>query len=238
MTSRILALAIVVGGLLAGATPLSAQESLLKTLAAFFGMSQSPSQLRSGSGEALAGEIWLVPAAGGTKSRLTREAVYHSPVFLPDGKALLALRSDALVRIDVPGGTVTELMRLPGVMRLVGIASASPDEVAVLSVVNGQSRIEIFELGSGRRRIIRHDPQDGRDQLMLAYAEGDEREYAGVRVYTDEQSTSIRQWTDVFIQSGGGPAVDLTNGNGLSSRQPALSHDRALVAYVNVGRGR
>ena len=129
-------------------------------------------------------------------------------------------------------------LRLPGVMRLVGIASASPDEVAVLSVVNGQSRIEIFELGSGRRRIVRHDPQDGRDQLMLAYAEGDEREYAGVRVYTDEQSTSIRQWTDVFIQSGGGPAADLTNGNGLSSRQPALSHDRALVAYVNVGRGR
>jgi hypothetical protein len=32
--------------------------------------------------------------------------------------------------------------------------------------------------------------------------------------------------------------VNLTNGNGLSSRQPALSHDRALVAYVNVGRGR
>ena len=238
MTSRILAFAIVVGGFFAGATSLSAQESLLKTLAAFFGISQSPSQLRSSSGDAVAGEIWLVPAAGGAKSRLSREAVYHSPVFLPGGKSLLALRGEALVHIDIPGGTVTELMRLPGVTRLVGVARERPDEVAVLALVNGQSRIEIFEISTGRRRIVRHDPQDGRDRLMLAYAEGDEREYGSVRVYTDEQSTSIRQWTDVFIQTGGGPAVDLTNGNGLSSRQPALSHDGALVAYVNVGRGR
>ena len=219
--SRILALALAAGGLFACVGSLSAQESLLKTLAGFFGISQSPNQLRSGSGEAVAGEIWLVPAAGGAKTRLTREGGYRSPIFLPDGKALLALRDDALVRVDLPGGSVTELAKVPGVTRLVGAARERPDDVAVVAVSDGRSRIEILERGSGRRRIVRHDPQDSRDRLMLAYAEGDDREYGSVRVYTDEQSTSIRQWTDVFIQSGGGPAVDLTNGNGLSSRQPA-----------------
>ena len=238
VTSWILALVIVAGGLFAAGRPLSAQDWLLKGLVDFFGISRSVSQLRSSSGDTVAGEIWLVPAAGGAKTRLTREGGYRSPVFLPDGKALLALGDDALVRIDIPGGSVTELAKVPGVTRLVGVSRERPDEVAVVAVSDGKPRVEIFERGSARRRIVRHDPQDERDGLMLAYAEGDEREYGSVRVYTEKQSTSIRQWTDVFIQSGGGPAVDLTNGNGLSSRQPALSHDGSLVAYVNVGRGR
>ena len=234
--SRLLALAVAAGVACAGSV--SAQESVWQTLAGFFGMSQSPSQLRSGSGEPVAGEIWLIPAAGGEKTRLTADGAYSSPVFLPDGKALLALRDDALVRIEVPGGTVTELARVPGVTRLIGVARERPDDLAVLAVGDGRPRIEILERSSGRRRAVRHDPQSSRDRLMLAYAEGDEREYGSVRVFIDDQSTSLRQWTDVFIQTAGRPQVDLTNGNGISSRQPALSHDGALVAYVNVGRGR
>jgi Tol biopolymer transport system component len=234
--SRLLALAAAVGVLCAGSV--SAQESIWQKLADFFNMSQSPIQLRSGSGEPVAGEIWLVPAAGGAKTRLTAEGGYSSPVFLPDGKALLALRGDVLVRIDVNGGTVTELARVPGVTRLVGVGRERPDDLAVLAVGDGGPRIDIFERSSGRRRTVRHDPKSSPDRLMLAYVEGDEREYGSVRVFIDDQRTSLRQWTDVFIQTAGRPPVDLTNGNGISSRQPALSHDGALVAYVNVGRGR
>jgi Tol biopolymer transport system component len=234
--SRLLAVAVAAGVLCAASVP--AQESLWQTLAGFFGISQSPSQLRSGSGEPVEGEIWLVPAAGGAKTRLTADGGFSSPVFLPDGKALLALRDDRLVRVEIAGGAVTELGRVPGVTRLVGIARERPDDLAVVAVGDGRSRIEIVEPGSGRRRIVRHDPQSSRDRLMLAYAEGDEREYGSVRVFTDERSTSFRQWTDVFIQTAGGPPVDLTNGNGISSRQPTVSPDGALVAYVNIGRGR
>ena len=236
LRSRLLALAVAAGVLCVGSV--SAQESVWQTLAGFFGMSQSPSQLRSGSSEPVAGEIWLVPAAGGARTRLTAEGGFSSPVFLPDGKALLALRDDVLVRIEITGGTVTELALVPGVTRLVGVARERPDDLAVLAVGDGRPRIEIFERSSGRRRAVRHDPQSGRDRLMLAYAEGDEREYGSVRVFIDERSTSFRQWTDVFIQTAGRPPVDLTNGNGIGSRQPALSHDGALVAYVNVGRAR
>lgn len=233
---RIMAFAVATGVLCAGSV--SAQESVWQALAGFFGMSQSPSQLRSGSGEPVVGEIWLVTAAGGAKTRLTAEGGYSSPVFLPDGKALLALRDDVLARIEITGGAVTELARVPGVTRLVGIARERPDDLAVLAVGDGRPRIEILERSSGRRRPVRHDLQSSRDRLMLAYAEGDEREYGSVRVFIDEQSTSLRQWTDVFIQTAGRPPVDLTNGNGISSRQPALSHDGAVVAYVNIGRRR
>jgi hypothetical protein len=232
----LLVLAIAAGVLCVGSV--SAQESAWQILAGFFGMSQSPSQLRSGSGEPVAGEIWLVPAAGGARTRLTAEGGYSSPVFLPDGRMLLALRGDALVRIEITGGSVTEVARMPGVTRLVGVARERPDDLAVLAGADGRPRIEIFERGSGRRRAVRHDPQSSRDRLMLAYAEGDEREYGSVRVFIEERSTSFRQWTDVFIQTAGRPPLDLTDGNGISSRQPALSHDGALVAYVNVGRGR
>ena len=238
MGSRSLALAVAFGVACATSGGLCAQESLLKTLAGFFGISQSPSQLRSGDGEPVAGEIWLVPAAGGAKTRLTREGSYRSPVFLPDDKALLALRDDALVQIDIHSGSVTELARVPGVTRLVGIARERPDDLAVLTLSDGRPRIEIFERSSGRRRVVPHDPQSSGDRLMLAYAEGDEREYGSVRVYTDEQRTAFLQWTDVFIQFAGQPPADLTNGKGINSRQPTLSHDGALVAYVNSGRSR
>jgi hypothetical protein len=236
LRSRALALAAVAGVFCAGSV--SAQESVWQKLTGIFGMSQSPIQLRSGSSEPVAGEIWLVPAAGGAQTRLTAEGGYSSPVFLPDGKALLALRDDVLVRIEITGGAASELARVPGVTRLVGVARERPNDLAVLAVGDGRPRIEIFERSSGRRRAMRHDPQNSRDRLMLVYAEGDEREYGSVRIYIDEQSTSFRQWTDVFIQTAGRPPVDLTNGNGISSRQPALSHDGALVAYVNVGRAR
>jgi hypothetical protein len=42
------------------------------------------------------------------------------------------------------------------------------------------------------------------------------------------------QWTDVFLQRSGESAVNLTRGDGVSSRQPALSHDGRFVVYVGV----
>jgi hypothetical protein len=71
---------------------------------------------------------------------------------------------------------------------------------------------------------------------VVAYLAGDARDYGNVRLTIAEQQTSFRAWTDVFIQVGEQPRVNLTNGNGIASRQPALSPDKTLVAYVDVGR--
>ena len=212
-----------------------AEDSFWTTLLRVTGISASPRQQRSGDGERVAGELWLVPATGGAKSRLTRSGRFHSPIFLPGDRSVLALQEDRLARVDVANGTVEDLGPLPGVVKLVGVTRGNPNELAVLSVAGGRLHVELLDRTSGRQTIVPHDLKNDQDRLMLAYVAGEERDYGGVRVFVEDQSTSYRQLTDVFIRREGQAAVNLTRGAGVNSRQPALSHDGRLVTYVNVG---
>jgi hypothetical protein len=217
------------------ASPVRPKQGLLRKLAGLLGLPSAPTQLRSEDPN-VSGDIWMIPLSGGTKMRVTAEGNYRSPVFAPDGKSLFALRGDTLVRIALAGHAVREVARAPGVSRLAGIVPDRPNDLVMLVVDAGRLHIETLDLISRRRSVMSHDPKDPRDALVLAYLASDAREYGNVRLTVAEQHTSFRVWKDVFVQMGEQPLVNLTNGQGTSSRQPALSPDKTLVAYVNTGR--
>ena len=168
--------------------------------------------------------------------RVTPNGNYRSPVFVPDGKSLFALCGDTLVRIELADHGVREVARAPGVRRLAGIMPDRPNDLVMLVLAAGRPHLETLDLISRRRSVVWHDPNDPEDALVLAYLASDAREYGSIRLAVAEQHTSFRVWKDVFVQMGEQPPMNLTNGQGTSSRQPALSPDKTLVAYVNAGR--
>ena len=209
-------------------------QGLLSKLAGLFGLPSSPSQMR-GEDPRVGGDIWLVPVSSGAKTRVTTDGEYRSPVFAADGQALFALHGAALVRIDLANHGVRDIAPAPDVSRIAGIAPGEPSGL-ILVVEAGGRHLETFDLGSTRRTRLAHDPNNRADATVVAYLAGDARDYGNIRLTVDDQHTSFRAWKDVVVQVGEQPRVNLTNGNGVSSRQPALSPDKRLVAYVNVGR--
>jgi hypothetical protein len=71
---------------------------------------------------------------------------------------------------------------------------------------------------------------------MITYIRGEERVYGDVRLFTRSESRqgAVRavEWTDVFLQQRTAPAVNVSNGAGVSAGQPALSPDGQRVAFI------
>jgi len=215
-------------------TPARTTPGLLSKLAGLFGLPSSPSQMR-GEDPHVSGDIWLIPIPSGARVRVTTDGEYRSPVFSTDGQALFALRGAAIVRIDLANHSVREIAPVPDVSRVAGMAPDGPPAM-ILVVDAGGQHLETFDLGSMRRTPLPHDPRNPADATVVAYLAGDARDYGDIRLTVADQHTSFRTWRDVFVQMGERPPVNLTNGSGVTSRQPALSPDRTRVAYVNVGR--
>ena len=72
---------------------------------------------------------------------------------------------------------------------------------------------------------------------MLGCLRGDERERDNLRLIVKEKDPGA-VWTDIFLQRGGQSEVNLTQGQGVSSRQPAFSNDGRHVAFVRLGESR
>jgi hypothetical protein len=227
---------IAVGVVIALMGPAARQkQGLLRKLAGLLGLPSAPTQLRS-EDTAVSGDIWMISVSGGTKIHVTADGDYRSPVFVPDGESLFALRGGTLVRIELADHSVREVMPAPGVSRLAGIMPDRPNDLVMLVFDAGRLHLETLDLISRKRSVVSHDPNDPEDTLVLAYLASDAREYGSIRLAIAEQHTSFRVWKDVFVQMGEQPPMNLTKGQGASSRQPALSPDKTLVAYVNVGR--
>ena len=227
---------IAVGVVIALMAPAARQkQGLLRKLAGLLGLPSAPTQLRS-EDTGVSGDIWMISVSGGTKIRVTADGDYRSPLFVPDGKSLFALRGGTLVRIDLTDHSVREVMPAPGVSRLAGIMPDRPNDLVMLVFDAGRLDLETLDLISRKRSVMSHDPNDPEDALVLAYLASDAREYGSIRLAVAEQHTSFRVWKDVFVQMDEQPPRNLTNGQGASSRQPALSPDKTLVAYVNIGR--
>jgi hypothetical protein len=178
------------------------------------------------------GDIFLVDSEGKSASRLTQGGVFHSPLFLPRDEALLALRSDDLVRIELKGGEPQKLGALPGASRLVGIDPKNPNAVFFLADAEGRTSVQRLDWRLMQTSAVTA-PAGNEDQSMLSCIRGDERERDDSRLVVKEKDPDT-PWTDVFLQRGG-KEVNLSSGSEVSNRQPALSHNGRHVAFVRVG---
>ena len=184
------------------------------------------------------GDIMLIPSGGGEAQEVTQTGGYRSPIFLPGDDYLLALHGDRLVEISIAGGPPTEIATIAGMSspasKLVGIDPNDSNQAFLLVEAEEDSRVMLFDRSSGRTWAVTDRPTSEQEESMFSYLRGERREYGDIRLFVEPQSDPMKRWTDVFIQRGGERAVNLTNGSGVSNRQPALATGGRHVAYVRV----
>jgi hypothetical protein len=204
-------------------------------LAMVIGIGASPRMQKSPPGDRVRGDVFLLNTQGTAPAeRLTSGGGFHSPIFLPGDEKLLALEDDRLVEIDLAGGDPRPLATLAGVARLIGVHPHRPDEV--LAVVESKKWTQLVSFNLEAKRlttVIDTVPTDDRERAYTWYALGESRSYDDVRVFVEQRSNDVSTWWDVFIQREDQPAQNLSQGNGNSSRQPAMSHDGRLIAFVS-----
>jgi hypothetical protein len=168
---------------------------------------------------------------------VTSQGGFSSPIFMPGDDLLLALQGDRLLQIDLAGGAPKEIASLPGVAKLLGSHPNRPNEVLFLADVKSRARIGWFDVVSKQSGTLSYFPTDKVGQWGLKYLQDEDREVTDVRLLVKLKDPNSL-WTDIFIQRDSKVELNLTQGSGADSRQPALSHNGRHVAFVRVSDSR
>jgi hypothetical protein len=204
-------------------------------LAMIAGIGASPKMQKAPPGDLVRGDVFLmVPQTAALASRITSSGRFHSPIFLPGNEKLLALQDDHLVELSVAGNEPRTLATLPGIIRLVGVHPQTPNEVLTLIETKQGFQLALFDLEARRlTAILEAAPADDREQAFVWSARGESRDYGETRLFVEQSTNEVAAWWDVLVQRGDQPPQNLTRGNGVSSRQPAMSHDQRFIAFVS-----
>jgi hypothetical protein len=203
------------------------------------GIAESPSTLKGPGDEVEHGQIWVAEIAEGGTRKLTDSGGFRSPVFIPGGKDILALKGTYVVRISFPSGKLTSLYAVTGIRKLVGFSSDDPDQVLALIVAHdtpGDVGVAFLSVSGGKLDPLSYDPLSAGDRHMLEHLSAWDRDYGETRVYIGEQTKSgmagTLSWTDVFLKKGSNAPIDVSNCDGINCGQPSLSPDGKLLAFV------
>jgi hypothetical protein len=225
-------------GLMLALPPAAAAESLVEKLLRVSGLTASPAQMRNPGEEVDAGDVWVVPADGGTPVALTTGGGYRSPIFAPAGGGIVALRGDTLVRILARGGSATPVQRAPGILKLVGFDGGNADEIVVL-LEGGAAPLGVLSVKSGKVTALAYDARSDPERRMLAQVRGQERTYGDASVYVRTEAkrglSRTIEWTDVHFRRGNAPPRNVSACDGATCGQPALSPDGRQIAFVKAG---
>ena len=205
-------------------SPKPTQEPLWKWILRVTGISATSKDLRGSPGSPR-GDVWIMASDGinKTQQRLTFDGEYHSPVFTPDDREILALRGQGFVWISPENGASEALpYKLEGVLKLVGLENHTPGGKPRVVAIT-QTSIGLFS------------PWDGKFEPFLA-ADNDEE--------TRQQLLRGQiQFGDVMLQVGGAgheltlqkdnrEPVVLTSSPKVIYADPALSHDGRRLVFI------
>jgi hypothetical protein len=203
------------------------------------GIAESPSTLKGPGDEVEHGQIWVAEIAAGGTRKLTDSGGFRSPVFMPGGKDILALKGTYVVRVSFPSGKVTNLYAVTGIRKLVGFSRDDPDQVLALVTAHdspGQLGVAFLSVSGGKLDPLSYDPLSSEDRHMLEHLSAWDRDYDETRVYINQQTKSgmagTLSWTDVFLKKGSNAPIDVSNCDGTNCGQPSLSPDGKLLAFV------
>lgn len=214
------------------ASQLAAEVPLSRQLLDYLGFTATPGQMR---GDSPQGDVWLVDLVKGVLSPLTSEHGFHSPIFTPEGKIVLALKGEAIVRLPVDGGPVQSVHNVAHADRLVGIDNQNPNEIIVLLKEAGPM-LAIVSMKDGSIRRLPHDPTSEEDQRVISQILGQERFYGTTHLFLKKNSkqTIARtlEWMDVFLQRGENAPQNVSKCDGVNCTQPAMSPDGNMVVFI------
>lgn len=210
-----------------------AAETLLDKLLRISGLGAAPGQLRGDDGEA--GSLWLARVDAGAAQSVTATSGFRSPVFTLDDAAILALRADELVRVNLPQGEARGLRPAPGVRKLVGFDPQSPDELLVL-MDSAAKPLATLSLKTAAITPLAYDPLAPEQQRLLGQIRAQDRVSGkiSVSVQTERRQGLSRaiEWTAIFVRQGNAPARNVSGDESVNCSQPAISHDARLVVFV------
>jgi hypothetical protein len=218
-------------------SPPDSHQSLAARLLDFIGIPADSGALK-GSGDTLeAGEVWLVEVASGKSRQLTRSAEFRSPIFLPGGNDVLALRGSDVVRLSGAADAPRKLATVKAAAKLVGCSSADPDKLLLLTAAAaGGDELSVLSIGSGGLTRVPFDPASRADGELMAYLSGWDRTYPAGTLYVQrharETLAGVVEWQDVFFQSGNGEAMNVSRCDATDCGQPALSPDARRVVFI------
>lgn len=194
------------------------------------GAQRAPSELQ-------AGDIFIATLDGKAPQAVTVSGGYRSPVFLPDGKTLLALRGNDVVSVPVAGGLPKALYAVADVIKLLGVNRKDNSKLLLL-LKKADDDIELGELELGSEQVTRlpSDPGNPDHRRMLNQLHGDDREYEGISIHLRTESKARMggqtEWTDIYIKQGSQPPSNLSLCNGANCSQPSLSLDDMRVVFI------
>jgi hypothetical protein len=218
-------------------SPAKRTESFWHKVLRVSGIAQSPSTLRGPGDEVQHGQIWIGDLAAGQPRKLTTAGGFRSPVFLPEGNDILALKGTDLVRVASVSGKVTNLFAVAGLTKLVGFTEDDPDKVLVLSRdSSGAPAVAFLSVATGKLDPLPYDPSSIEDRRLVEYLSAWDRRYGDTILYIDQQTKASMagtlSWTDAFLKKGSSAVKNVSNCNGTNCGQPSLSPDGKLVAFV------
>ena len=210
--------------------------SFTETLLKFRGISGKTDTLKQGRDELISGELWLADLQARSTRAVTSSGGYRSPIFLAGDKDVIALRGTDVVRLPKAGGEGNKLYSIDGIVKLVGASSEDAATVLILLVggTGGHPRIGLLTVSTG---AVTHVPYHTlRDQQMVEELAGWTRTYGNRQVYLRRQSkqalSGTVEWSDVFLQVGSQPPVDVSQCDGVDCGQPSLSADGHWLVFV------
>lgn len=217
--------------------PARRTESFWHKVLRVSGIAQSPSTLRGPGDEVRHGQIWISDLTAGQTRKLTPTGGFRSPVFLPEGNDILALKGTDIVRVAFANGKVTNLFAVAGLAKLVGFTEDDPDKVLVLSRdSSGVPAVAFLSVTTGKLDSLPYDPSSTEDRRLVEYLSAWDRRYGDTILYIDQQTkpgmAGTLSWADVFLKKGSSTVKDVSKCDGTNCGQPSLSADGNLVAFV------
>jgi hypothetical protein len=231
-----MALALVIFSADAAEKP---RSSFWKKLLRVTGISANPGQMKSPEEDILAGgQLWIADVVTGERKKIIDQSGLRSPIFTPDGAALLLLRSNKLCLLQLQDNSLRELFEIPGVFKLIGFDRETTNEFCALVRQNRDFAVQAVSLSDGAIATIPHDPDSADDRRLITHLQGWLREYPpDVRVYPARQTkTGISGrpvgWNDILFKRSDVPAMNVSQANGYNCSHPSLSPDRKKIAYI------
>jgi hypothetical protein len=202
----------------------------------FLGISANPIAMKGPGDDPDPGEIWIANIEQHETIKLTNDAGYRWPVFVPGDKEVVAIKGDMVVSIPTTGGRPKVHYPTNGVRKLVGFDRNNADKLLVLveTESEGLTAAEL-SFASGKLTPIPHDPKQ--DRGLMAHLRGQERVYSNTKIYPKEQSErgitgSQVAWTDVYYAKGEDGPSNISSCKPVNCNQPALSGDGRRVVFI------